>query len=536
MTILALPERIRRAEAKLPPDAAAFLDGITSYEDFRAQRVPQGLYEQRTPGAYMLRLRLPGGMLSLDQAAKLAVLTEVHGCQRLHLTTREAIQCHDLPLPAAVAIQQGLAAIGLSARGTGGNTVRNVTADHLSGVAQDEVFDVRPWNLATTQVLLEREDCDSLPRKFKVAFSGSPADRAGAGVADVGFIATMKDGAQGFQVFVGGGLGGKPVPALEIFPWVPVAEAPRITTAILSLFIAHGDKNNKAIARLRHVRHRLGNGPFLSLCREWIDRQAALPGLSPITAPGVNSAPGGSLPARLLGKSGLVAQRQMGRFAVRLAPPLGDLLPRDLAAIVRAARTRADGVLRVGLDQEIWLTGVAGDQVENLLADLDGLTLGQPGTAGVRIPACAGADTCKLGLLRSRPAALAISERLTAEGLDLKGIRISGCPNSCGRHLVGGIGLQGRAKKVRDRLMPCYDVMQNGHHGAESAIATRLGTVPARQITELMVAVARGGDLATEVARFEVLPQDIPEEWYHDWADEARFSLTGLGQGECAAG
>ena len=137
MTLLVLPDRVRRAESRLPSDAAAFLAGMTPAETFRAQRVPQGLYKQRTTGTYMLRLRLPGGMITARQAAGLARLTGAQDCRRLHLTTRLAIQCHDLPLETAVAIHQGLADLGLSSRGTGGNTVRNVTADPLAGVAPD---------------------------------------------------------------------------------------------------------------------------------------------------------------------------------------------------------------------------------------------------------------------------------------------------------------------------------------------------------------------------------------------------------------
>ena len=536
MTLLVLPDRVRRAESRLPTDAAAFLAGMTPAETFRAQRVPQGLYEQRTTGTYMLRLRLPGGMITARQAAGLARLTGAQDCRRLHLTTRLAIQCHDLPLETAVAIHQGLADLGLSSRGTGGNTVRNVTADPLAGVAPDEAFDVRPWALATTRLLLEQEDADRLPRKFKVVFSGSPADRAGAGVADLGFIACLHEGQPGFQVLVGGGLGGRPIAALDLEPWVPADQAPRIALAIMGLFAVHGDRSNKAVARLRHVRHRLGDEAFRALCREAMARQAAPDVVAALDLPEVATSPGGPLPVHLVGCSGILAQRQVGRFAVRLAPPLGDFDPTALGAIAHAAVQWADPVLRAGVDQELWLTGVRGPDLPALLTALRGFHLGLPGDPRPRIPACAGADTCKLGLLRSRPCATAIADRLQAEGLRLEGVRISGCPNSCGRHLVAAIGLQGRVRKVGDRLLPCYEVLQHGHLGATSAIAQRVGTVPAKRIPDLLVAVARGGDLGAEVARHAVLPVVIPRDWFHDWGDTQAFSLAGLGEGECAAG
>jgi sulfite reductase (ferredoxin) len=536
-----LPARIRRAEALLPSQAAAFMAGTTSGEAFRAQRVPQGLYEQRSADSYMLRVRLPGGLVTADQLAGLATLATVNACPRIHLTTRQDVQFHDLGLSDAVTIQKGLSALGLSARGTGGNTVRNVTADPLAGVAQDEAFDVRPWALATTSLLLDRDGTDALPRKFKVVFSGSAADRAGAAVADLGFIAHLRDGQPGFIVVAGGGLGGRPALALPILDWVPAHEAPLIAGAVVDLFAAHGNRDNKAIARLRHVRHRLGADAFTALVREWIERARTAGAATPAPAilPPLADLPAGPLPAHWQNVAGIVPERRAQRVSVRLAPPLGDLSADDLAAIADAARRFADPVLRAGLDQELWLTGVAGDQLDALLAALAGRTLGQPGSAHPHIPACAGADTCKLGLLRSRACATAVAARLEQDHLTITGLRISGCPNSCGRHLVAGIGLEGKVKRVNNRLLPCFEVYAGGSHGllgAGASLGTRLGTVPAKRIPDLIAAVAKGGDLRALIASHGAIPAQVPEDWFSDWGDSVPFSLAGLGEGECAAG
>lgn len=541
-TLLELPARVRQAEALLPCQAAAFQAGSTTAEAFRGQRVPQGLYEQRRSGTYMLRVRLPGGLATADQLAGLAALAAHHGCGRLHLTTRQDLQFHDLPLAAAVAIQQGLAAIGLSARGTGGNTVRNVACDPLAGVAGDEILDVRPLALATTALLLGRDGTDALPRKFKVVFSGSPADRAGAGIADLGFVATRRDGVAGLQVVAGGGLGGKPAVSVPIMDLAPVADVPLIAVALVNLFAQHGDRSNKAIARLRHVRHRLGAAAFADLCRAAISEQRARGPLSGVpealplpTVRGLGTP--GPLPAHLASLAGIVAEQESGRFSVRLAPALGDLSHHALSAIAAAARQHADPVLRAGLDQELWLTGVAGPTVPDLLAALAAHPVGAPDALASVIPACAGADTCKLGLLRSRPCATAVGERLRREGLALDGLRISGCPNSCGRHLVARIGLEGRVRRVQGRMLPCFEVLSGGRHDVGGAtLGARLGTVPAKRIPDLMAAAARGGDLPSLVAEHAKLPEAIPEDWFNDWGDTRPFSLAGLGEGECAAG
>lgn len=536
--LLELPERIRRAEAQLPAQAAAFAAGAIDADAFRGQRVPQGLYEQRAAGTYMLRIRLPGGLASAEQLAGLAALAARHAHERLHLTTRQDLQVHGLALEAAVAIQQGLPGLGLSARGTGGNTVRNVAADPLAGAAADEAFDVRPWALAATAALLARASADALPRKFKVVFSGSDADRAGAAVADLGFIARRRDGREGFRVVVGGGLGGRPALALELAEWIPAEGSVGLAEAVLDFFAAHGDRANKAIARLRHVRHRLGEEAFVARVRAWIaERPAPAAAAQPVRLPAGARAPGAPLPASLAGVDGILPEHVPGRFSVRIAPPLGDLGAAALAAIAAAAARHADAVLRAGLDQELWLTGVSGDAVPALLAELAALGPALPGAARSRIPACAGADTCKLGLLRSRGCATAVADRLQREGLRLDGVRVSGCPNSCGRHLVAGIGLEGKVRRVEGRLLPCFEVYQGGRHGAVgAALGQRVGTVPAKRIPDLLAAVARGGDLRALVAEHALIPAPVPADWFVDWGDDRPFSLAGLGQGECAAG
>lgn len=536
-TFLPLPARVLRDTAGFGEQVRRLRAGELAPDAFKAWRVPRGVYEQRTAGRFMLRIRLPGGLATPVQLVGLARLAAAHGCPRLHLTTRQDLQFHDLALDAVVAISDALPGLGLTARGTGGNTPRNVACDHLAGVAADEAFDVRPHAIATSFRLLDREGIDRLPRKFKVAFSGSSADRAGAGVADVGFIACHRSGDEGFQVLVAGGLGGRPMVALPLVGFIPATAAPGVAEALCELFAVHGDRANRSAARLRHVRARLGDEAFAALARIALQRGLAARSslLPPIAVEPWR--PASPLPAGLAPHAGLVAQREAGRFALRVAPLHGDLAPAALGAVAEAAAAFAEPAVRLDLHQALWLTGVAGGDVPAVLSRLATLGLGQAPC----IPACAGAATCQLGLLRAQACADAVATRLGARA-DALGVRISGCANGCARHHVAAIGLEGRARRVGERLMPFYEVLVGGRHGGPqgAALGRKVGAVPAKRVPELLERLAALSERTPEtvwpvVADLTMLPAEPPVDWFNDHGSDAPFTLAGRGAGECGA-
>ncbi|HMA91790.1 MAG TPA: hypothetical protein VKP30_03845, partial [Polyangiaceae bacterium] len=169
-----------------------FARGGLSAEQFRAQRVLYGIYEQRSAGTFMLRIGVPAGLIEASQLRALGQLAGEHGVTRVYLTTRQDIQIHDLSLEAAVRLSREVASSGLTSFATGGNTVRNVVADPLSGLLSDDVFDVHPYALAIASHYLALADALILPKKFKIALSASELDRAGAVVADLGFVAKLR--------------------------------------------------------------------------------------------------------------------------------------------------------------------------------------------------------------------------------------------------------------------------------------------------------------------------------------------------------
>lgn len=180
----------------------------------------------------MVRVRCAAGAITPEQLRRVAQISEQHAADTLHITTRQELQLHSVQLEDVVLIMRQLLEVGLSTRGGGGNTVRNITASFDSGVAADEVFDVSPHAFALTTRLVSEPDSWLLPRKYKIAFSNSPADNARAAFNDLGFIAKVQDGVKGFEVYIAGGMGTKPQVGHRLHEFVPDTEVCLIAEAI----------------------------------------------------------------------------------------------------------------------------------------------------------------------------------------------------------------------------------------------------------------------------------------------------------------
>ncbi|MGC4063894.1 MAG: nitrite/sulfite reductase [Polyangiaceae bacterium] len=543
----ALDAGIANALLQLHAEAARFRSGELAPDQFRGLRVAQGIYEQRRAGRFMLRLRMAGGYVTFNQLESLALAAEAVGGPRLHITTRQDIQLHDLTLEAALRVQGELLGVGLTSYGSGGNTVRNVVVDPLSGLMSGDAFDVGPHALALASRYLGPGRHPSLPRKFKMALSASDEDRGGAAVSDLGFVARRKGDALGFGVYVAGGLGQGATVGLELTSWVDADAIFDIADTMIRLFAERGDRVHRHRARLRHVRKDLGDEAFLDLCRQEIAKAA---GRSVEPSRGIDAvAPGVATkvdaPTALRDeRPGVFSQQEPGKVCVRLAPSQGDLSASSLQALVRIARGRCSDRLRLGLEQDLWLTHVESSELEGLLAELAGLGLGTPVERPSPVIACSGAATCQLGLLQSRGAANAVERQSDAlRRLELAGpIRISGCPNACSRHLVAPLGFEGRTKRVQGRLMPHYSVFFGGtDRGAQATLGHKLGAVPAKRLDEFVVALSQlprplsESDIAGCVSAFSELPETIPEDWFFDWGRSSPIDLSELGAGECAA-
>ena len=463
-------------------------------------RVRHGIYSlSGKPGNYIIRVRIPAGVLTADQLETLAALVELSGWpEGAHLTTRQGIEIAGLPAAQIPAALERLQAVGLTTLRTGGPYVRGVVACPFSGVQRDGIFDVTPFALATDYYFREHATFQKLPRKIKISFEGCAHDHVRTLVSDIGVRAVRQDGAKGFRITIGGGLGASPKTALVLEEFVPVVKLFTSLEAVLRVFNRHGYRENRARARLKWLLADWGIEKFREAVRtelkgadtEWSTFSGGLPEiieLKPAAGDGVNSFttnPG----FQTWRDSNVHPQRQNGFVAVLIRCPLGDLQPAQIRQIAGASRQFAGG-LRTTIEQNILLRWVPEVLLPELYQSLQCDSLAE--AAAEQLPditRCVGATACLMAITNPRPAAEAIITVLDKElandaSLRQLRIRISGCPNSCGHHHTSDIGLFGVSKNFHNRQVPHYALLLGGISSAET-FGTRVLEIPALNVAQ----------------------------------------------------
>jgi sulfite reductase (ferredoxin) len=523
--ILQIPETVKEDTLNYRGKVEEFLKGQTSAVAFRAYRVPMGVYEQRTAGKFMVRIRIGAGLVLPGQLEKIARLSKTYGNGIIHVTTRQDIQIHEVNIEDTPDVLEGLLEAGLSSRGGGGNTVRNITACPMAGICPDEEFDVTPYSIAAAEYLLQDRSSFNLPRKFKIVFSGCSKDCAFASVADLGFFAHIKDGIKGFSVYAAGGLGSNPGVAVKIEDFIKAEDVFIVAEAIKRLFDKHGDRANKHKARLRYVLARVRSDEFIKLYKQ--ERDALRAEGLPFEVPQIRD---------------IAYPLAADSVTIRLWLKNGDIPADDLSKVGQIAARYGQGLVRTTQLQDILITGVAKYDVDKVNSELKELSIDVFG-GGPKIVACTGAATCKLGLCLSRGLADAISSKLKRNGQTDEVIRISGCPNSCANHYIASVGFQGRAKRINGRLMPFYDVLVGAKTvEGQAHLAERIGTVPARRIPDMLDEAFSNGTVDKELLKdltakySDISSESLPDDYYYDYGSDEPFSLAGRGPGECGAG
>jgi sulfite reductase (ferredoxin) len=548
-----------------------FKTGAINEGQFRIIRVPAGVYEQRENGTYMLRVRFPAGGATPAHLRRLGEVSAQFGNGLLHLTTRQEFQIHRVPLDSIIPALRSLAEAGLSTKGGGGNTVRNITACVDSGVCRDQVFDVTPCAVANSERLLADPLSLQLPRKYKIAFAACDRDCSGATVHDVGFIARKQNGVEGFAVYVAGGMGGKSRLASLLHEFIPATDTFVVAEAIKRVFDKNGDRKNKHLARLRFLVEKIGLSAFRELYEtELAALRASHPAplaLRPLPQPSAAAENGevkdGTAEFKRWLAHNVAPQKQPGFFLVQIPLTLGDISASKTAALADILAAHGDHILWATQSQNAGLRWITAGELPVVHQKLAALGLADPEAPVLRnLVACAGASTCRLGICLSRGLAKAVRGELCASELDLDSlgdfsIHISGCPNSCGRHPISNLGFSGAARRVEGNLVPFYAVQLGGRLAeGKSRLGANVGAVPAKNVPafvrDLLAAWKKSPDaadfhqfvdhdgrkIASEIlARY----QDVPalasrKEFYYDWDADALFSLAGRGQGECSAG
>jgi sulfite reductase beta subunit-like hemoprotein len=567
---------------------ARHLEGAIDEDAFRVFRLNNGIYGQRQGGHnQMVRVKIPYGSIMPEQLEMFAELADTHSRGWGHITTRQNVQFHYVQLTDVPTVLRKLASVGMTTREACGDTVRTVQGCHLAGACPFEHLDISPWADAATEHFIRNPLSQRLPRKFKINFSGCATDCGQAMFNDAGVIAvsrTREDGTieQGFRVFVAGGLGANPHPALALEEFTPREELMATLEAILRVFNNHGNRDNKIRARMKWLVDTMGWDVLQARVlkeRNLLVASATWPGGIPEQVQKAGDAPAGrsaSVEPTPMGQGTAVAIRSgayeawesanvvrgeaKGTVSAYAWSRLGDVTSdqfRSLAVIQRDLH--AD--VRLTNRQNLVYRGLTESQLPVLYERLVAIGMAEPGAELVRdVVACPGADTCNLAVTQSRGLASAIGEQLEEEGLATIGgvrINISGCTNSCGQHHTADIGFYGAERRAHGTAAPGYQMLLGGYVGEEQAhFGSRALRLPAKSAPAAAAAVVRRFDdertvgesfrswldrsggakgVAEGLKDYGVFPtpEDAPD-YYVDYGETGPY-VAEVGEGECAA-
>ena len=572
--------------AKFEEQLERYLAGELAEDVFRVFRLNNGIYGQRQGGHnQMVRVKVPYGSITPDQLDALGHIAETYSRGWGHLTTRQNVQFHFVDLRRVPEVMRELAAVGLTTREACGDTVRNVMGCHLAGACPYEVLDISPWAEATFRHFLRNPLAQRLPRKFKINFSGCTTDCGQAMFNDVGVVAvtrTLDDGTvePGFRVYVAGGLGANPHPALALEPFTAREDLLPTIESILRVFEQAGNRDNKLRARMKWLVDTLGFEELqrrILTTRRYLLASASWPGGIPEEVRKHGDDPAGrgatptpmgqGTPVTLVGRgayerweaANVVRGVAKGTVSAMAHAHLGDITAaqfRALAAIQRELGCE----IRITNRQNLAFRGLAESQLPTLFARLDAIGMAQPGAELARdVVACPGADTCNLAVTQSRGLADAIGAALEEAGLaEVGGVRIniSGCTNSCGQHHAADIGFFGAERRAHGRSAPGYQMLLGGYVGEERIhFGDKALRLPAKAAPEAAVRVVgrfaaerepgetfrawmeRAGGakaIAAGLADLDVFPQpDERPDFYVDYGETGPYAAE-VGASECA--
>ena len=579
-----MEDEIVRFDAEVDRFRSGELDNTV----FTPFRLRQGVYGQRQVDVQMIRVKLPGGIASADMLDALGEIAEHYApLQKGHITTRENIQFHHVPLDQTSTALRLLGKVGLSTREACGNTVRNVVGPATAGVSPEETFDPTPYLTAYVRFGVRHPITQNFPRKFKTAFTGNDQrDEVAAAIQDLTFVSQYKeiDGEQrkGFKVYCGGGTSIMPRLAKPLYDWVSEDDYLRVALAIWTVF-NNADilRKNRMMARLKVLIDKIGLDEFKQLV------ETELAGIGPIdhrplmVAQEIQRETPPAQPAeastedspeyRQWYDTNVAAQRQEGYHVVYVKPVRGDLSPEQFHGLANIVREYAGGNAHTTQEQNLVIRWVPTGHLANVWRALVALNLGEPGHDHItNVVSCPGTDSCKLGITSSMGLAEALrSEMQSWNGMQqdagVKDIRIkmSGCPNGCGLHHIANIGFHGAAVKgVDGQQIPSYELFLGGNYGDNRVEDSRIGTrvpkvkVPAKLVPSVLKEIVtfykdnrdneteRFNDFLERVGIEEVTSvaaraQEIGHEaegggeMYFDWERTNQYVLE-RGEGECA--
>ncbi|GHV20172.1 hypothetical protein FACS1894174_01490 [Bacteroidia bacterium] len=573
-----LPETLENDIATFASLAKGYQEKKVEVVQFKAFRVPMGIYEQRQNEIYMSRVRTTGGVIYPSMFLSLINIAGKYKSNLLHITTRQEIQVQNLELNTIEPLLSELKEVGLSTKGGGGNTVRNILVSEDSGLSKDEVFDTTPYAMALTTKLIAEQDSYLLPRKMKIAFSSDDKRIGYAAVNDIGFVAKIKNGEKGFLVYAGGGAGAKPTVGWVLFDFIPENELFIVAEALKRFFSEHGNRKNRNKARLRFVFYKLGEEETIRLITEYYN-ESKKEVTSFVLDNTENERPAYSYdPAtrivtdavsyNLWKNRYVTPQKQEGYNSILFPVLLGNIpLNNDrylsgFRKLLRFIHQFGNHTIRFTTTQNICLRNIPDIALPELYSIIREINPESDAPVLINnIVSCTGADTCRLGIGLSKGLATAIRKELQKSSFNLDTlnpvrIHISGCPNSCGQQLWADIGFAGKVLR-NERIYPGYQVYLAAGRDVSPQLAESVGNVSSkdapqfvRRLLESYLQVENNYPSLTDYLQNEgrVFARQLIEEYkniplfaddknyYFDWGAETIFSIVERGAAECSAG
>jgi sulfite reductase beta subunit-like hemoprotein len=508
-------------------------DGWLTPEDRYALKT-RGVCTQLQDGVFMVRVRIPGGVLPTPQARHLARLSRSFGPDWLHLTTRQNVELHWIEPRQIPALFDGLAKAGLSTDSACGHTLRNVMCSEEAGVALDEPFDCLPDAKAASDAILARSrqlNCE-LPSRINMAFGGSARCREDARINDAAFVSVLHDetGEPGYELWAGGSLGKAPRLAMRLTPFLSRDDVMAAAEALIEVFVEHGDFEHPAKGRMKFCIETLGEPGFLAAWEQAFEAARRRPHPP---APAIEVLPEADrsaiLAARPVGgwSAGVRPQRTPGLVSVVVDVPLGDTRGAELELLSDLADRHGDGHLVLSRDQDVVLRNVDGAAVPAVRAALAERNLFPVGEAHVaRVRACTGSAVCALGI---SPAPQTGWDLVPTPGLGRNSslrVHVSGCPNSCAQHQAGDIGLAGTKVRIGGQTRLGYQLFLGADlgEGVLGEVVGRMATEDTAAAIDAVIGVWEavrhdGETLGATVRRFGIeafaahLEAQLAERW-----------------------
>ena len=574
---------------RLEEESAAFVAGERENTEFTPFRLKQGVYGQRQVDVQMIRVKIPGGIITTEAMDALGDFTTKYApLGKGHITTRENFQFHHIPLDQCPDALRLLGAAGLSTREACGNVVRNVVGAPTSGVCASEIFDPTPYLAAFVRFAVRHPLTQAFPRKFKSAFTGcDDHDHVAAAIQDLTYVSQIRveDGVEkrGFKVFVGGGTSIMPRLAKPLYEFLPEEDFLRLALAIFTVFNnADMLRKNRMMARLKVLIDRIGLDEFKTLVEAELENIGSVdpkpfmnveemmretpPALAANSANGSN---GGGDYAEWR-KTNVEAQKQEGYYVVHVKPERGNISASQFHGLADIMRKYTGGRARTSQEQNLALRFIPEQMLHDVWDALTEIGLAEANAHSIsNVVSCPGTDSCKLGITSSMGLAGALKQEierwdglLQDEGINDIRIKMSGCPNGCGLHHIANIGFHGAATKGADgEQIPAYEMFLGGNYGDVNVQDSRIGTriprvkVPAKSVPGVLKHVVNyykdnrndgekfnqfldrvGLEELTEVAekaQLAVADAAPGSDMYVDWERTNLYKLE-RGEGECA--